>query len=86
MVGNDRVEMVVENDIHRFDMYRVAVALENIINAIGRIIFPSVDFAMIARFVKTMRMQYVKLVDVFLIVDDMVVSMPAGRRVKIADH
>ncbi|MFA5924238.1 MAG: hypothetical protein WC856_23585 [Methylococcaceae bacterium] len=42
MIGNDWIEIFVEDDIHGFDFHRVTIAFEDIIDAFGRIVFPSV--------------------------------------------
>ena len=54
MIGNDWIEIFVEDDIHRFDLHRVTIAFEDIIDALGRIVFPSVYLTLIAGLVKTM--------------------------------
>ena len=53
MIGNDWIEIFVEDDAHRFDLHRVTVAFEDIINTFGWVIFPSVYLTMIAGLVKT---------------------------------
>ena len=45
--------MVIEDDIHGFDLHRVAIAFEDIVDAFGRIVFPAVYLTLIAGFVKT---------------------------------
>ena len=85
MIGNDRIESAIEDDIHRFDLHRVTLTFEDIINAFRRTVFPSVDLPVITRFVKTVGMQFVELIHVFCIAHDMVVGLLSGRRVEITD-
>ena len=53
MIGNDRIEMAVEDDIHGFDLHRVAIAFENRVDAFGRVVFPAVYLSPIAGFFVT---------------------------------
>ncbi len=56
MIGNDWIKIAVKDDFHRIDFNRIAIALEDIIDAFGRAVFPSVYLTMITEFVKTIRM------------------------------
>jgi len=53
MIGNDGIEMVIEDDIHGFDFHGAATAFEDIVDAFGRVVFPAVYLTLIAGFVKT---------------------------------
>ena len=53
MIGNHWIEIIVEDDIHGFDLHRVTIAFENIIDAFGRVVFPPVYLPLIAGLVKT---------------------------------
>lgn len=63
----------------------MAVAFENVIYAPRRTVAPAVDLAAKGRLVKPLRVQFVVLVYVFAVADDVLVSLFAGRRVEIAD-
>ena len=56
MIGDDGVEMVIEDDIQGFDLHWVAITFEDIVDAFGRIVFPSVYLSLIAGFVKSVGM------------------------------
>ncbi len=85
MIGNDRIEILVEYNIHGFDLQRVTIALEDMINAFGRGVFPAIYFVQAAGFVKTVGMQFVELIDIIPIAYDMVIGLLSSRRVEIAD-
>ena len=85
MVGNDGIEIIVENYIHGFDLHRTTIAFEDMIDAFGRIVLPSVNLALIAGLVKTVGMHFVELIHIFQISYDMVIGMFTGRRIEIAD-
>ena len=55
MIGDDGVEMVIEDDIQGFDLHWAAIAFEDIVDAFGRVVFPSINLTLIAGFVKTVR-------------------------------
>ncbi len=63
----------------------MAVAFEDVIDAPWRTVAPAVDLAAKGRFVKPLRVQFVVLVYVFAVADDVLVSLLAGRRIEIAD-
>jgi len=86
MIGNDGIEMIVEDDIHGSDFYRTAIAFEDIVDAFGRIVFPAVYLALIAGLIKTVGVQFIELVHVFQISYDMVIGMFSCWRVEITDH
>lgn len=86
MVRYHRVKMLVENDVHAGDFHRRIMAFENMVDALGRAVEPAIDMSLETRFEKSMRMQFVKLVDVFSIADDVVVGVFAGRGIEIAHH
>ncbi len=85
MVGNDGIEIVIENDIHGFDSQRVTVALENIVDPFGRTVFPTVDLSMVTGLEKALLVQFVKLIHVFGMADDMVIGLFASGGIEIAD-
>ena len=56
MIGNDGIKMAVKDDFHGIDFNRITIALEDVIDAFGRTVFPAVYLTMIAGFVKTVGM------------------------------
>ncbi len=84
MIGNGGVEIIVKDTLHGLDMHRVAVVFEDIIDTVGRIIYPSIDLAAIAGFKKTMGVHDMELIHVFSIADNMVIGMFSCGSVKIA--
>jgi hypothetical protein len=56
MIGDDGVEMFVKDDIHGFDFHWATIAFEDIVDAFGRVVFPSIDLTLIAGLVKTVGM------------------------------
>ena len=55
MIGNDGIEMVIEDDIQGFDLHWIAIAFEDIVDAFGRVVFPAVNLSPIAGLIKTVR-------------------------------
>jgi len=53
MIGNDWIEVVIKDEIHGFDLHRVTIAFEDIIDSFGWIVFPTVYLTLIAGLVKT---------------------------------
>ena len=56
MIGNDGIKMAIKDDLHGIDFNRITTALEDVIDAFGWAVFPSVYLTMIAGFVKTVGM------------------------------
>ena len=53
MIGNDWIEIFVEDDIHGFDLHRMTIAFKDMIDTFGWIVFPSVYLTLIDGLVKT---------------------------------
>ena len=85
MIGYDGKEILIENNVHGFHLQGVAIAFEDIVDTFGCAVSPSIDTALIAGLKKTLGVQFVILIDVFGIADNVVIGLLAGRRVEIAD-
>ena len=52
MIGDDGVEMVIEDDIQGFDLHWAAIAFEDIVDAFGRVVSPAVNLTLITGLIK----------------------------------
>ncbi len=84
MIRYDRIVIAVKNGVHRLDLHRTAIALEDIVDTLGRAVFPSVDLTAMAGFAKAVRVQFAVLVHVHGIAYDAVIGLLSGRRIEIA--
>ena len=83
MIGNNWVKVVVEDDVHRFDLQRMAISFEDVVDTLRWAVFPAMYLAVVTRLVKAVRMHLAKLVYIFTIADNMIVSMLTRRRIEV---